>query len=272
MANRIERLLGYQLCRKANQGNNFIYDASCQLRGLRPIHLTPLVVWDQGDMEQAGPGRAATISDIKGMVSTERACINVEIRQRLDGFLAGYTDTTTITNGLAAFNTPKSCIDQDRGEIKVHDTSLESVIALVDTEDGLRDNGNLLSLYQETVELHVKPEMLPMDEQRVTTYQGLLNAMAFELRGICSYTGDAKYKTVEAIKEVIGGRLTTANLFWENYMWETVENNAMRTVQLYVENNLADCANKKDLELLGDYVDTHVEQMPVVRRWWNYGV
>jgi len=268
MATRIEALVGYQLIGQINIGNEMIYHTSCQMKRLRPYELTPL------KYNPSTPGsivaqRDATVDDIKEYVNTNVAILDLEVEERLGGFLQNYLNAQDVTNGLQHFNVTQIDLDADRTALTSHNTGIKGAAALSNTFQALETYGNTLSLYKEKVELHVTPDDLSLYDRRITTYQDLLNAMAFELRGLSSYTGETKYKTVKDIKGIVNSRIQTAENFW-SLVPNTQETQDMQTVLNNLKGDLLTATTLQELEALGVYVDTQVPQLPLVRRWWNY--
>jgi hypothetical protein len=256
MATREERLIGYQLVAKANLSNGALDTADQSLRRENTAKL-----------ETFFPTPEEAIKD-----SAETCCKVIDVEgQRADEFLKRYGDVDQITVGLQMFNTERVMLDDDVAEWAIHKPNIRNVLALVDKLAELKANGDLLSLYQEKVEMRVDPRVhLPYDEGRITSFQNLLNHMAFELRGICAYRGDQRYATVDSIKAVAGGRILTAERAWPTVP-QTPETLSMSSVLADTIAELPNCNNKAQLTALAQYIDDNVPQLPCLYRWWSYG-
>ena len=263
MATREEILLGYQLINKINRGNNCLYHAACHMQNVQPYTLEPLEWQDEEET------RAATVEDIKALVGLDCKAIALEVETRLKLFLDKYKDRTRLLNALAHFNTKEEDLLRDKGEVETHAPNIRAAAVLSADYSVLQDNGDLLSLYKDTVELHVKPEMVSLEQRRVNSYQEIINAAAFELRGLSSGNGQLKYVSVKDRKICVQGRLDTAKLAWVKHMWSSAENDNMKAVVDYLDKNMRDAVTESDLVSLADYADVHVPQLPILRRYWS---
>ena len=269
MATREEILIGYQLINKANIGNQVTWNASQYLQDLNPITGDPLKIktTEIGSLPQVND---PTIADNKTLILNCCAVTDIEVDKRLLLFLANYPDADAVNAGLAYFNISKLDIEYDGSEVSTHRTSLINVAALIDTKEALEDNGKLLELYKEKVLKQVNPATdLPIDQQHVTVYQDVINSIAFNLRGLESGSGTASdvLKSVDNRKQRVDGRLEVCRRLPKP---NTQEVNEMETIAKYTENNISDCITTKDCTALADYIDTHVEQLPLIRRYWQW--
>lgn len=271
MATREQVLIGFQLVNKINIGNDMLAHTAEHFCKRCPHTAEPLVFAPKAQPGEISQARPATVDDIKSLAEDSCKIVDVEIDTRLKNFLLRWQDNTDIVNGLAHFSTPRGAVDRDRDEILTHTPNIRTVNALIQDEAGLRANGNLLSLYKEQVEMWVDAEQhwIQTPHFRVTEQQDLLNAAAFELRGLSSYTGEEKYKTVEECKVIALARREAASRLW-GFCPDTPETRGFLAVWQYFESNIEDAKTANDLTALGEYIDTHVPQLPFVRRWWAF--
>jgi len=267
MATREEILVGYQLINKVNTGNDCLDNSACFFRGLSPRTRDSLIVQEK----EGGITRKPTLNELKHFTECDCAVVDEEVETRLQKFLLGFHDNQTIKRGLQYFRTQRWAVDGDKEEILTHTPRIRTVNALVSDFNGLKANGDLLSTYAGKVELFVDAKIhIPREQRKVTSYQDLLNAIAIELQGMCSYSGKIKYKTAKEVKEIVEGRLRVAEKVVRSCP-DTQEVRSMSAVVRYIKRNLDVTVSLSDLSSLGEYVDSKVSQLPLVRRWWLYG-
>lgn len=256
MLEREERLLGFQIIRKINLGNDGTFSSAAQLCLESPSTLDPLDV---------------TLEEVKEMVECNCKIIDLEINTMLSKFLEGFNDRLMLNRALRRFEVRRDHVERDRDEVLQHTPNVRNVNALVNTLAELRPHGELLKLYKEWVELVVNPtDHIPREEGVVTATQNLLNAMAYELKGICNYTGELRYKTVEDRKRIVNGRLAPA---WDliKKCPDTRETREFSKVINMVTEGLIEAKTKADLNTLSDHINYNVKQLPILWRWWSYG-
>jgi hypothetical protein len=271
MANRIERLLGYQLVKKAGMGNDMVHHIAQILQRKNPRTLEMLHLVETDHVNKKLIERDATIDDIKRLSEGSAKIIDLEVDTRLNGFLAAFPDSKLVSKGLQLFKVESSEIDTDRAEIPPKAVVARNACSLSNSFTDLRTVGQQLETYNGMVSLRVQPEApwLPLEDQRVTTYQDLLNAMAFALKGIRNNSG----------LPMAGGYEQRLNKTWHHieagmWCWEytprTPETLGFKAVMDYVEDNMHDIQSEFEAFQLGEYIDSHVAQLPSLRRWWNY--
>lgn len=270
MATFYEILIGCQLIDKINIGNDMIYQTSCHFKRLSPYSLEPLQFFE-GAIASPSVARTATVEDIKTLVNVNCEIVTTEVDTRLALFLNMYPDTQEIINALQYYNTKYADLEYDLGEIQIHKPNILNVLSLVSTYEGLLNNGNLLGLYSPKIELEINADIaLTLDMKRRVSYQDLINCIAFHLKGLCSSTGNVKYKSIESRKEAVNARLETI-LLQRPLCSSNSDIFDMDVIVTYIQAELPKCNNEKACETLGLYIDTQIPQLPVVRRWWNYG-
>jgi len=256
MATREETLLGFQLVEQINTGNELTHCSAAHLQGKDVLTEEPL----PGDSPEQR----------KRMCEDNCLAVDVEVTQRLVNFLSRFPDEDIVRKALAHFNTPRSALDRDGLEVMHHTVSVRNVNALLSDVKDLDDNGKLLSLYKEDVEQRANHEThIPSSHRRINVFQDLLNVIAFELRGVCSYTGEARYANLEERRKLVASRIETAENVWATCP-ETRETLDMFRILQDVKGNLPSLFLHADFDALGEYVNLHVPQLPLVRRWWNY--
>lgn len=152
MGQREDILIGFQVIEKTNLGNGATDNGAWYMQNKRPHTDEPLVMWSDDDKPVSRP---AEPTDIKQLTETLNKIIELEVETRLEKFLENYNDNSTVNRGLQHFNTRRQDVNRDTGEVKTHKANVRNVNALIHDYAGLRANGELLSLYKETVELHV---------------------------------------------------------------------------------------------------------------------
>jgi hypothetical protein len=220
--------------------------------------------------EDTPKARDATVGDIKGLTNTTSSIIELEVETRMEQFLARYNNPSALTRGLQEFNILKKDIDRDLGEIKLHKESVKNVNALIDDFQGLKTNGELLSLYKEDVALHVTARIhLPVEEHIITVYQDVLNAITIELQGFNSHSGDLLGLSFDERIAGLNSRLRVATAI-QRELPDTAEVRGFITHQEYVAKELLDAVNRYDLEAIGIQLATRVPKLPLLRRWWDF--
>jgi len=270
MATREEIVIGYQLIHKANTINRVIDGASLVLQCKDPRNETPLMFKPGATPAQqdAAIPQLATVAEIKKQATTCAYIITKQAKM-VDEFLSRYGNPSAIDSGLDHFHTPLAYITRDVSEVKTHKNNMVTALGLVTTKESLSSNGQLLALYKPQVDLEVTHDLIPIDQQFVNTYQDLLSAIALELRGLHEDSGVLTYFSVKQRKEMVNGRLKTAGRWYPKVagMSEVIP---MKQMFDYVTANLDGITTTIDLEIMADYLDNHVPQVPAVRRWWNF--
>jgi len=273
MATREEILLGYQLIEKMNVGNAVTWGSSCFFRELHPDSLEELRIVEipQGGEENKPVERRVRVDDVKTFTEGNCKGVDIEVEKRLAKFLAGFWDRKAVANGLGYFKVTRGDLEGDKDEVLQHTPNVRNVIGLVPDLQGMRPSGDLLSLYRERIELEVSPEIhIQKEHNGINALQNLINAMAFELRGICNYTGEEKYHTVEDRLKIVASRMSPAFSLL-NRCPLNKEVRGLSRVLKYVSSACGDAKTVDDLTAIGKYIDGKVEQLPILWRWWNYG-
>lgn len=269
MGIREERLIGYQLINKINMGNEVLYRSSQILQKINPNTGQPLKV-PGGTMSNPVMDQEPSIEDLKTLNNTNIIIVELEVEQRAKGFLDRYSNIQQITKGLQLFNTTLSDLNLDKDNIISDKNSIKSSVLSAINLSALETIGLSLENRTERVIKQVTPSNdLPLNEQQITIYQNLCNAIAFNLAGLSCYTGVSKHKTVADIKEIVEARIYTAELHWRNCP-TTTETLNIQAVFNYVKQQLPLVNDLNNLSDLSEYVNSQVEQLPVVGRWWNY--
>ena len=189
---------------------------------------------------------------------------------RLCKFLKNFNDNQAVNRGLSYFSTKRQHVDRAVEEVLTHTPNVRVVNALVEEFDGLKANGDLLSLYKETVDLYVIPDIhLSQELKNRTAYQDLLNALSFELQGLYSGSGEPSNLSVEQIRDLAKTRLNAAQAF-QARLYNSAEFRRMFKAQAKVARELSDCETRDDLKSLGEYLSSRVPQLPLLRRWWAF--
>jgi len=276
MNTRILRLIGYQLLNKANIGNYVMYDTACVLQKRNPVTLEPLTVSrsannpDKPDLMLKG--FEPSVDEIKVLVSNNTGIVETEVDTRAKLFLANYGNYDHIVDGLAFFNTTLADVNADVTSIIADkDTALTNTSASISFTD-LAQHGKEFDHRTERVTRMVDPDMdLPLIEQRITTYQDLLNAIAFNLAGQSSATGMAEREDFPDRLGQVNRRIRTCEIFWDKYMPVTEETQGMKAVLDSVVAQVKSAKDNKAMLAISEYINTNIDQLPLVRRWWMYG-
>lgn len=267
MGQREDILIGFQVIEKTNLGNGATDNGAWYMQNKRPHTDEPLVMWSDDDKPVSRP---AEPTDIKQLTETLNKIIELEVETRLEKFLENYNDNSTVNRGLQHFNTRRQDVNRDTGEVKTHKANVRNVNALIHDYAGLRANGELLSLYKETVELHVlAAKHLPPEQHIITVYQDVLNAISLELQGLCSYNGNFRYPDFEERKELTLSRLRVTDQVYPN-LPDTAETRGFRAAQLATQGAITEAKTTQDLEAIGISLASNVPQLPLLRRWWNF--
>jgi len=242
-----ETLVGFQLIDSIGTGNNTVTQSAKTLR-----------VEDELEV-------------VKERTETNCKAADLEVSTRLVKFLDGFNDKKLVKRALKEFGVSKAVLDRDVAEVVHHTGSVRAVTGLLSAVGEMRPHGDLLSLYRGQTPFVADPDDV-LDEgfRMEIAFQDLVNAMAFELRGVCSYDGSVKYKTVQQIHSVVWARVGAARNVLLNVPDSTRANSVVKVFR-YVEKSLLDATTKDELRTLSEYIDLRVAQLPLVRRWWNYG-
>jgi len=269
MASREERLIGFQVIEKVNYGNDMVYDSSCHLKFEKPVTGEPLTVLrGNGDGLLTRP-ELATVSDVRDFTDNNAKVVSVEVEERLVNFVKYFNDDRVVDRGLKHFNTERQWVDRDVEEVLIHTPNVKVATTLLDDCAGFKENGNLLGLYNETVDLYVHAELhIDLYDGMLNTVQDVFNAIALELRGLCSYGGWLRYPEFQDRIQLIHSRLRVLSTLKERAP-DTVESRGWFKVWRYLDRNIRDAKTVDDLSLLGEYVDRKIAQLPLLRRWWR---
>ena len=267
MGEREDILIGFQIIKKVNLGNTVTENAAAYMKNEMPVTGEPLVIWTNEDEPKV---KETEVADIKELTTTTSKIIELEVETRLEKFLENYPDKAAVARGLQHFNIKRPDVDRDVSEVKLHKESVKNVNALVHDFEGLKDNGDLLSLYSEAVELHVDVEIHRSKEHmKLTAYQDVLNAIGLELQGFNSYTGAMQYWDYEDRVAVVQSRLRVAEKISRTLV-NSPETRDFETTRKYIQQHLPDTKHIHDLDALAVYLNTRVPQLPLLRRWWNF--
>jgi hypothetical protein len=246
-------------------GNWWLLDTSQILQQKDPATQDPLQMKDPNDPE--GPTIPATFEFVQTEVVRFAGVVEKK-RHAVSEFLTRFTDTTAINAGLAEQQATRIAVDIDVVSLGTHKASIDNVVAISPTETSFRQAGELLSLYSPEVDADPNPNIISLRDRGINAFQDLLNAIAIELTGVCSALGITRYTTVQDIKRIVNGRISTAKQAWSKTP-KTPETQGMKTVLDYVDGEIGSTQTVNDLTALGQYVDSQVPQLPLVRRWWN---
>ena len=267
MSEREDILIGFQVIEKTNMGNDSTDNAAWYMQNKRPHSDDALVMWSD---EETPTSRPAEPEDIKQLTEVTSKIIDLEVETRLEKFLERYNNPSAVARGLQHFNTRRQDVTRDTSEVKLHKTSVRNVNALIHDHKGLRANGELLSLYKETVELHVLGSVhLPREQHIITVYQDVLNAVSLELQGLCSYNGELRYPEFTERKELALSRLSLTDAIYKD-LPSTAETRGFRVAQLAAQGAIIEASTIQDLTTIGLDLVTKVPQLPLLRRWWNF--
>ena len=270
MATREQNLLGYQIINKTNIANICMLDANTIMKGLHPITREPLTVWRDNAPDKEGYEVSAESTDIKQMITNNFLAITTEAGM-VNEFTQRYLDVKDINTGIQSFSVSRLQVDDDiYFTTSTKDTISQDISLAVDKETILNVSKTFDSWIPKVAVIVTPNEHLTQYEQNINTFQDLLNAIGFELQGINSYNGTILTDTFEHRKSLIESRLRVGVRHW-NITPQTLETNGFKAVLDYVNSNFKSVINFKDMAILGKYIDDHVPQLPLVRRWWNYG-
>ena len=265
MASREEVLIGFQVIRKINQGNAATYNSAYYLMRELPFVGEPLLIPDEAGENPREP----TIEDVITLTSTANKIANKQIKNLLEAFLQRFNDKKAIKRGVEHFNVSYDSVLRDKEEVLFHTPNVKCVVELLDDFASLHDNGALLSLYDEAVDLYIHPEVhLSKQHQIVNMFQDILNATALELQGICSYNGNLRYPNVESRIPLVESRLRVADKM-KKQLPDTQETRSMKRALHTVWESLLDVKEKDDLNNLGIWLAQAIPQLPLIRRHWN---
>jgi hypothetical protein len=149
---------------------------------------------------------------------------------------------------------------------------VKNVNALIHDFNGLKINGELLSLYKEDTALEIDSEVhLTEEERMLLAYQDVLNAIAIELQGQSSYTGAPDLPGFDQRLELVQARLQAADMIIADSSISTnQEAKSFYKEQQNLSNSIKDAKTVRDLEAMGIALNLKVPQLPLFRRWWMF--
>ena len=266
---RIQNLIGYQLINKTNMADISLLDSNKLLRWLDPITEEPLMAWTQPPEPENPKLVPATIEDVKRLVGVCMQIIQTEGGMVFE-FCNRYQSSSDINAGLQQFTVTKAQIDDDISMVRSTKDTLDTSLAVETKENKIILMANSFKDWIPEVKKEVQAYEISQYEQTINTFQDLFNAMAFELQGKNSYTGELHGHDVPTLKNLIASRMRVSNRAWTRTP-QTEETKGYKTTLEYLDKNFNDAITLNDLKTLGVYIDSHVPQIPLVRRWWNNG-
>jgi len=282
MERRVKELLGFYLIAGMNQANYSLWTASCFMQGLHPKTMETLTYQETFADDTVGPVKVADLGVMKTAMTSSLNIVELESHIKVGEFLKRYPDQDEIDESLLLFSSNRAEVDKDGAELRVHEPNARTASALSSSEAMLKPSGELLSLYEEQVEAVVDTQVhLTKEWKPVNILQDLINAAALELRNVCSYRGEELLfvrpslvndtDQVGGIKKMVSARIKIFDRSLSNAP-DTAEVRAFVSARDYIEEEMKDLTTLKDLASLGMHIDILVPQLPLVRRWWNYGV
>lgn len=269
MGNREQNLIGYQLIHRVNITNSLLLDSNKYLRFLDPITEEPLKVWTDVPPDKDPEYVDATIDDVKRLVNQSFDTITKEL-QRINGFIAGYNDDADVNVGLSQYAVQRTQFDAD---VNFSSATKDSVSISIESDTKQQKIIQLASLYINWIPQVVKIVQsyeISQYESSISIFQDLLNAMAFEMAGLSSYTGEPHGLNFDRLYALINDRVKTATRQWEKTP-HSLETLSMKSVLDTVSEEVKKVTTLDGFKSIGEYIDSNVNRLPLVRRWWMYG-
>lgn len=268
MAERYDKLIGFQVIQKINLGNHVTYDSASNMLGGCPFTGEEVVI-PQGFYDNDEP-LPATIEYVKELNTTNCKIADLEVKTRLVEFIKHYNDDKAINRGLSYFSTKRQHVDRDSEEVLLHTESVKNVNRLINTFPEMNPHGALLSLYSESVDLYIQARHMEAEHHTTNVYQDLLNALALELMGLNSYTGEPTGWSFQTTLKKAMNKVRLAEMYISRVPY-TKEVRGFRAAVYQVQSDLVDAKKLKDLNTIGSYLFRRVPPLPLLRRWWIYG-
>ena len=266
---RIQNLIGYQLINKTNISGASILDANKILNWIDPITEEPLTVPAQVLPSETSERVTATVDDIKRLVNSCMSVINTESGAVFE-FLNRYSTVNDIDAGLQQFAVTKTQVDSDINMSLTTKDNLSVSLAIETRKNKIKFLAETFKDWIPEVKRVVHAHELNQDEQMINIFQDLFNALAFELQGKNSYTGELHGLNFEQLKKQTESRLRTSNRIWIRTP-QTVETEEYKVVLDALNNEFPKVVDLNGCKVLGAYIDSNVPKLPLVRRWWQYG-
>lgn len=266
---REQNLIGYQLINKTNIAGFCLLDTNKLLRWLDPVTEEPLMIWTQVSEPENPKLIPADVDGVKRLINVCSDIIQTE-GGMVSEFCNRYQSLSDINAGLQQFTVTKLQVDDDISMTKTTKDALEVSIALETKENKINLLADSFIDWTPSVKKVVQVNEISQYEQTINTFQDVLNAMAFELQGKNSYSGELHGLAFEQLKKQTESRLRTANRLWGQTP-QTVETEGFKTSLEYLGKEFPDAVSLDDYKALGGYIDSNIPQLPLVRRWWNYG-
>lgn len=174
---RNREIIGFGLIRRTNKINRAIYTSHHYLRRIDPV----------GKVELHD-----SLEGIKERVAADMELVAVE-KTRVDGFVTHYPVQPDIDNGLNLWQSTRAQLMADLSATAAHRATVMSALSSALSTGDLETCGNQLKSYTPSLSREVSPiEYLDTTQFYINEFQDLLNAMALELQGRCSYSGAYK--------------------------------------------------------------------------------
>ncbi len=114
-----------------------------------------------------------------------------------------------------------------------------------------------------TPKISVKPKVSSQQRRWANITHDILDAISYELIGKNSYTGELHNLKIEELKKLVSSRLHVA----QYYLVRLLDTENFQTLITYITGNYIN-ASQQELETLGQYIDTELNKLIMVRRWW----
>ena len=250
MADREERVIGFQAVQCINRMVQCVLDVTSTLRGY------------SGE---------STVEDVQADVLRAIGFLNQELT-KLTGFLGYYPQQAKIDNALNWLGVLRSQVDGDGANLWAVLDTLQRRLGSRNNMNKLRNLGNqILEAVEENVVEFADTAIHYTPDHMLIAGWDLAEACGYVLQGRCSATGaDGLYTTVDAIRNKANKHLITFNRMVYAFESEP-EAAALMSAMQVVESQLPAATTLAELSTLGQTLLGSIPSAPLIRRHWKYG-
>lgn len=213
--------------------------------------------------DEFSEARPTTVAELKEFTMNTRSVVK-GLCDQIETVLTK-TDAVFLEAGFSYWEVNKADIESDISDSKFlcDNCDIETVLAKLDLENLAVPIEN----FKPKITQKLTSADLPDEINNTNIVHDVTDAMSYELKGLNSYTGEASGRKTEDIKELIEGRVKVAGTYF-SLLPSNLDVDLMRSVVSHVEAELPKAFNKTDLWSLGQYLDSNIPKLIMIRRGW----
>ena len=270
MATRQEIQVGHDLIHFINRINDNIWCTCHILQSIHPYTGHPLMITPAPEVVDgiAEKDREINVAEIKEEI-VKNSDIIKGFTTKIDGFIAKF-DIIKARSGLQYYNVDELIILSDLQKVKTAEGSIATNTLLVSTKSELSNIG-ISNLPTFDLDINIETIHRPYDIRYINIANDCLDATSYELQGINSYSGEAMSMPVSTLIALAKDRckVATIEVSKASSLEYTADIQNILAVSEYVSKESEKCRNLNQLANLGQYIDTNIPKLPLVRRHWS---